>query len=559
MFPKRTLLLVTAISIAAALIVSGAPPGVRPGGNIAAGSEPLVTTIPLGNTPSGVAVNPLTNRVYVGIAGENSVAVIDGTTDAVVATIPVGAYPEGLAVNTATNHIYVNNYDADSVTVIDGATDAVLSTIPVGDAPFRIGYNPTTNRLYVTNRFSVDLTVIDGATDTVVGNIPLASAPEDIDINPLTNRIYVSHCGTDNVTVINGATEQIVTVIPAGSHPHGVAVNTNTNRVYIGNSGANTVSVIDGATDTEALKITVGAHPHGTAVSNAANRVYASSYSYGYVSIIDGTTDAVAATIPVGDCPYSVEVNPITNRAYVVRPCSNAVSVIKDLGGDADADVVPDAVDNCPSVGNPDQANVDGQRQPNGSQVDGEWASNPAQDGLGDVCDSDNDNDGLPDSSEYEASCPYRLVADSDGDRALDGYEAAMGSDPCNAASKPVCTGTTDSDGDGFTDCMEHSGYNTCAFAGDTAPGYTTCASPTDSDGDGCPDWIEIVDVNGDRKADMNDAMYVAKRVFNLIPASDSDPVLDMDKNGRLGISDAFLAAKNSNLVRSHSTCPSDG
>jgi len=223
---------------------------------------------------------------------------------------------------------------------------------------------------------------------------------------------------------------------------------------------------------------------------------------------------------------------------------------------DADGDGISDAADNCPTVYNLDQLNGDGGGRPNGSLIPGEWAGNPAQDGLGDVCDSDNDNDALPDSSEYEASCPYRLVADSDGDRALDGYEVAMGSDPCAAASKPVCTSPTDSDGDGFTDCMEHSGYNTCAFAGDTAPGYTTCASPTDSDGDGCADWIEIVDIDGNRKADMNDVMVVAKRMFNLIPASDSDPVLDMDKNGKVNISDAMLAARNSSLIRPHLPCP---
>ncbi len=79
---------------------------------------------------------------------------------------------------------------------------------------------------------------------------------------------------------------------------------------------------------------------------------------------------------------------------------------------------------------------------------------------------------------------------------------------------------------------MENSGYNTCAFAGDAFPGYTTCADPTDSDDDSCADWIEIVDVNGDRVANILDVLWVAKRAFGLIPASESDGVLDIDKNG---------------------------
>ncbi len=102
---------------------------------------------------------------------------------------------------------------------------------------------------------------------------------------------------------------------------------------------------------------------------------------------------------------------------------------------------------------------------------------------------------------------------------------------------------------------MEHSGYNTCAFAGDTTPGYTTCADPTDSDGDGCADWIEIADVNGSRQANMVDILLVAKRAFNIIPASDSDYVLDINKSGAVNTVDVLLAVKDSMLVKSHNPC----
>jgi CubicO group peptidase (beta-lactamase class C family) len=223
--------------------------------------------------------------------------------------------------------------------------------------------------------------------------------------------------------------------------------------------------------------------------------------------------------------------------------------------GDADCDGRVDAVDNCRAVFNPDQANSDAQRRPNGTQISGDWASNPAFDNLGDVCDEDSDNDALPDSSENESSCPYRLVGDSDGDTVLDGYDPT----PCNSGTPPPCTDPTDSDGDGFTDCVEHSGYNTCASVDDAAPDYATCADPTDSDGDACADWIEIVDVNGNRQADILDLLFVTKRGLGINPGSDSDVVLDMDKNGSVNLIDALLAAKNSSLVRPHAQCMSEG
>ncbi len=51
---------------------------------------------------------------------------------------------------------------------------------------------------------------------------------------------------------------------------------------------------------------------------------------------------------------------------------------------DLDADGIYDTLDNCPAVPNPDQADADG-------------------DGIGDVCDPDHDNDGVPDA---EDTCP---------------------------------------------------------------------------------------------------------------------------------------------------------
>jgi hypothetical protein len=236
-------------------------------------------------------------------------------------------------------------------------------------------------------------------------------------------------------------------------------------------------------------------------------------------------------------------------------PLEDSTNLTVSGTGDSDGDGVPDTLDNCPAVYNPDQLNSDGGRRPNGSQIPGVWASNPAQDKLGDACDPDDDNDGLLDTSENELVCPFRLVGDSDGDRVLDGFEVATGYNPCSAASKPPWEGGSDSDADGFIDWTERSGYNTCAFAGDTTPGYTTCANPTDSDGDGCEDWIEMVDVNGNRSANTVDVMLFAVRGMAGGAPSDSDVLFDLNKNGSVNSVDVMLAAKNSSMLKAHSTC----
>ena len=61
---------------------------------------------------------------------------------AVIATISVGGYPIDAGVNPTTNRIYVANTTGDSVAVVDGSTNAVITTITVGDAPYAVGRKP---------------------------------------------------------------------------------------------------------------------------------------------------------------------------------------------------------------------------------------------------------------------------------------------------------------------------------------------------------------------------------------------------------------------------------
>ena len=68
-----------------------------------------------------------------------------------------------IAVNPVTNVIYVANYGSDTVSVIDGTTNAT-TTIPVGKRPGHIAVNPVTNKIYVSHEFSGSVTVLDGAT-----------------------------------------------------------------------------------------------------------------------------------------------------------------------------------------------------------------------------------------------------------------------------------------------------------------------------------------------------------------------------------------------------------
>lgn len=250
--------------------------------------------------------------------------------ESVIATVPTAAGPNNIAINPVTNKIYVANavsYDpygnyiwGNTVTVIDGATNNT-STVEVGTYPRAITVNPVTNKIYVANYYSYTISVIDGDTDTVINTIS-ADSPNAIAVNTVTNMIYATSSYGDFVTVIDGNTNYVTTVPSGGglfSNTYGIAIDSLANKIYVLHGGGpwwdpiNSVMVLDGATNTS-IDVPVGYEPIYIAVNPVTNKIYMAAYN-GRISVMDGATYSVTH-FPAGNV-FSLTVNPATNRIYV--------------------------------------------------------------------------------------------------------------------------------------------------------------------------------------------------------------------------------------------------
>jgi YVTN family beta-propeller protein len=136
------------------------------------------------------------------------VTVIDGPAD-LTTTIsdPNAIQPEDVAVNTVTNKVYVANHSSNNVTVIDGATNLTTTiTDPNAIGPVAIAVDSVTNKVFVKNLYFT-VTVIDGATNSTLtlstpSSNSMLQATNQIAVNSTTHRAYVVNYGSDNITVI---------------------------------------------------------------------------------------------------------------------------------------------------------------------------------------------------------------------------------------------------------------------------------------------------------------------------------------------------------------------
>jgi len=235
-----------------------------------------------------------------------------------------------------------------------------------------------------------------------------------------------------------------------------------------------------------------------------------------------------------------------------------------NAANDVDGDGIADLTDNCPYTFNPGQTDTKIGPIDNGPGHAQKDVTVPNEDNLGDACDSDRDNDGLPDLAEvvgcgfgptdpgtaalddtYDDNHDGNPAAplgtdladdgpswDTDADGVPDGVECQLGSNPNDRNSRPAPLpgDGNDDDGDGVLNGWERN--------------QGTNPQLIDTDGDGKSDCQEIADVDGNGFANYTgDVIEIAHAAVT--PGAVRSGVMDENKDGIINFTtDVIFAAK---------------
>ncbi len=316
------------------------------------------------------------NRIYVPNRGDNTVSVIDPSTNQVVDHFDVGLDPQHIVPSWDLRTLWVTNNaegtDQGSLTPIDPRTGKPGQAIPVDD-PYNLYFTPdgtsaivvaeaklrldfrdphtmalqsslpvpgcagvnhadtTIDSRYMifTCEFGGGLAKIDLQQKSVVGYLKLSGRggmPQDVRSSPDGKTFYVADMMAGGVYLIDPVTFTETGFIPTGIGTHGLYPSRDGTKLYVANrgfdhlagttpGGPGSVSVIDFATNkvVATWPIPGGGSPDMGNVSADGTRLWLSG-RYDDVAYSIDTTDGAVVKIPVGKEPHGLTVWPQPGR-----------------------------------------------------------------------------------------------------------------------------------------------------------------------------------------------------------------------------------------------------
>jgi len=200
------------------------------------------THVDVPGVPGGLAVTPDGSRIYVVQKAAGSLAVIDSGSNQMIATIPVGQSPERVAISPDGRFAYVTNVQNGTVSVIDTAMNTVVNTIFTDSAPWAVAFSSDGRWAYVTLFDEVGsfggpqhenaLAVIDTATQSISKKIPLLTG-NSMAASPTRHELYTVGSAF-GLAIVDTATNELAGQVPLDSgQQEAVAVSPDGETIYV--------------------------------------------------------------------------------------------------------------------------------------------------------------------------------------------------------------------------------------------------------------------------------------------------------------------------------------
>lgn len=319
-----------------------------PGDSAVSVDPQAVVPVPGLQTPNGLAVDPVSHRLFITSRDNNRLLMLDGFKYTVLGQFSLSDSPWGVAVDPGPRLVYVATYQGGTLRILSADNLA-----PINLATF--GANAELTNVAVIQGHSMALTVshrnnllyvVHGPSGSVVATQPTGgSGAWGVAYDPTLNRAFVSHRDSGTVTTLEGDNGWVQnpgqTIQPCGpgGQAYGLAVNAIKRRLYIACAPAGNVNVVkvysiaaSGLSFQASVAVGNGGDDGGggIAVNNQTGNVFFTNSTSNTVSVINSTTNQVVATLAAGLTPFGAAVDPVTGKVFVGNKAGNNLTVLDD-------------------------------------------------------------------------------------------------------------------------------------------------------------------------------------------------------------------------------------
>lgn len=262
-----------------------------------------VALIDLPGSPGFSQVTMANGQVVITRPGTNTIEIFSPVKRRVIARISQISDPRGITVDDASGMMYVALAGNSSIAVVDTRNWSVEKVIPVEHRPEKLLWVPETKTLYATSVLGRSLSVIDlriGAESSV---LELNALPQDMLYDSARHMLLLTLQDISQIAAIDSSNKIAARYKVVASEPTGMALDNQHRRLYVAVRYA--VLVLNADTGAEQTRIPAPGGTDALVLDPSGTLLYAAAGD-GSVLAIDLNHNVVDHELPTDVKGYSI-------------------------------------------------------------------------------------------------------------------------------------------------------------------------------------------------------------------------------------------------------------
>lgn len=273
-----------------------------------------VALIDLPGSPGFSQVTMANGQVVITRPGTNTIEIFSPVKRRVIARISQISDPRGIAVDNESGYMYVALAGNSSIAVIDTRNWRVEKTVPVQHRPEKLLWVPQTKTLYATSVLERTLSTIDLRQGAESAVLELNAIPQDMLYDPSRQVLLLSLQDVGQIAAIDHSNKIVGRYKVVASEPTGLALDEQHRRLYVAVRYA--VLALNADTGAELSRIPAPGGTDALVLDQESNLLYAAAGD-GSVLAIDLNHNTVDHELPTDVKGYSIAYDPAHKMLFL--------------------------------------------------------------------------------------------------------------------------------------------------------------------------------------------------------------------------------------------------